>query len=519
VRVARGRPRAGSRMTRSDGCESALAASGSLAGVELDRDRCYEALRTRDRRFDGRFFVAVATTGIYCRPICPARLPLFRNVRFFSCAAAAEGAGFRACRRCRPESAPGTPAWLGSSAIVTRGLRLIHAGALDEGDVDRLAARLGVGARQLRRLFARHLGASPAEIARARRVHFARLLIDRSDRPITELAFAAGFASVRQFNHAFRTSFGRAPRDVRRMRAGRSSHAGEGLAFRLSYRPPFDWDGLARFLAGRAISGVESVTAECYRRTIEQHGTAGWIEVSPLAGEPALLLRVHAPPSADLLCLVERVRRIFDLDADPLAIHDALAPSTLLRPHIESRPGLRVPGAWDAFELGVRAILGQQVSVRGASTLAARLVRAFGKPIEGAPAELSHLFPAPALLADADVASVGLPRARAAAIRGFAGAIARGELVLDGARGLDDTVAQLAALPGLGSWTAQYVAMRALGEPDAFPAGDLALRKALSSDGEPITAARAEQLAAGFRPWRSYAAMALWQSLAARDTP
>jgi AraC family transcriptional regulator of adaptative response / DNA-3-methyladenine glycosylase II len=495
--------------------------------VELDRERCYEALRTRDRRFDGRFFVAVSTTGIYCRPICPARLPLLRNILFYRCAAAAEGAGFRACRRCRPETAPGTPAWLGTSAIVSRGLRLIEAGALDDGDVGGLASRLGVGARQLRRLFARHLGASPAEIARARRVHFARLLIDQSDRPMTELAFAAGFASVRQFNHAFRQSFGRSPRDVRRTPAehraagrcwaARGASAGESLALRLAYRPPFDWEGLAGFLAGRAIAGVESVADGCYRRTVELAGAPGWIEVRPLAGEAALELRVALAPGAELLRTVERVRRIFDLDADPLAIGEALESSARLRPHLLARPGLRVPGAWDAFELGVRAILGQQVSVRGASTLAGRLVREFGKPVEGAPAGLSHLFPSPAHLAESDVASIGLPRARAEAIRGFARAIACGELILDGARGLDDAVARLAELPGIGSWTAQYVAMRALGEPDAFPAGDLALRKALSRGDAPISAALAERLADEFRPWRSYAAMALWRSLAARS--
>jgi AraC family transcriptional regulator of adaptative response / DNA-3-methyladenine glycosylase II len=270
-----------------------------LAGVELDRDRCYKALQTRDRRFDGRFFVAVRTTGIYCRPICPARLPLFKNVRFYACAAAAEAAGFRACRRCRPESAPGTPAWLGSSAIVARALRLISAGALDDGDVERLASRLGVGARQLRRLFARHLGASPAQVARSRRVHFARVLIDQSDRPITELAFVAGFASVRQFNHAFRTSFGRAPRELRRARVGRASSGPEVLELRLPYRPPFDWGGLARFLSGRAIAGVERSLS----RVPANHraaGTPARIEFrrSPLARR---CRSIAAPPGADLL--------------------------------------------------------------------------------------------------------------------------------------------------------------------------------------------------------------------------
>jgi len=484
--------------------------------VELDRERCYEALRTRDRRFDGRFFTAVVTTGVYCRPICPARLPLLRNVRFYPCAAAAEAAGFRACRRCRPETAPGTPAWLGTSAVVSRGLRLIESGALDDGDVGRLALRLGVGARQLRRLFARHLGASPAEIARARRVHFARLLVDQTERPMAELAFAAGFASVRQFNHAFRQSFGRSPREVRRRSVGAKRAPGETLALRLPYRPPFDWNGVAAYLAGRAIAGVEWVGDGCYRRTVELGGAPGFLEVRPLARDFALELRVGPAAGAELLRAVERVRRIFDLDADPLAIADALGAHAALQPHLRARGGLRVPGAWDAFELGVRAILGQQVSVRGASTLAARLVRAFGKPLEGAPEGLTHLFPTPAQLAVADVASIGLPRARGAAIRGFARALADGELVLDGARGLDETVERLAALPGIGGWTAQYIALRALGEPDAFPAGDLGLRKALAAGGgAPLSSAQAERAAQAFRPWRSYAAIALWRSLAA----
>ncbi len=226
--------------------------------MELDRGLCYDAMKTRDRRFDGRFFVGVTTTGVYCRPVCPARRPLLRNIRFYACAAAAESAGFRACRRCRPETAPGTPAWLGSSAIVSRALRLIDAGALDGGDVERLASRLGVGGRQLRRLFSKHLGASPAEIARARRVHVSRALLDESDRPITEIAFAAGFASVRQFNHAFRSRFGRAPREVRRARTETTAGTGEAFALRLAYRPPFDWRGLSEYLAGRAIAGVES---------------------------------------------------------------------------------------------------------------------------------------------------------------------------------------------------------------------------------------------------------------------
>jgi AraC family transcriptional regulator of adaptative response / DNA-3-methyladenine glycosylase II len=314
---------------------------------------------------------------------------------------------------------------------------------------------------------------------------------------------------VRQFNHAFRRSFARAPRDVRRGAPGLAA-PGEGIALRLRYRPPYDWDGVLGFLASRAIPGVESVTGGTYRRTIalgEDGADAGWLEVAPLPAESALTLRVSGPERADLLGVVERVRRIFDLRADPLAIAATLGALAA------RRPGLRVPGAWDAFELGVRAILGQQVSVAGASTLAGRIARAFGKPVAGEHG-LTHLFPTAAALARAELASIGLPRARAAAIRGFAEAVASGALELDGARSLDDAVARLSTLPGVGPWTAQYVAMRALGEPDAFPASDLWLRRALGENGRPVSAARAEALAERWRPWRSYAALALWSRLA-----
>ena len=486
--------------------------------ITLDPARCYAAVRSRDRRFDGRFFAGVVTTGVYCRPVCPVRPAKPENVRWFACAAAAEAAGFRPCRRCRPEASPGTPAWSGTSAVVARALRLIAAGALDEGGVDGLADRLGLGARQLRRLFATHLGASPAEVARARRAHFARTLLDETDLPMAEVAFSAGFGSIRDFNHALRATFGRTPTALRRARGRRGPVANHGgVTVRLAFRPPLDWSGLLGFLAPRATPGVEAVADGVYRRTIAIGDGAGTIEVRAAAGEPHLLMRVRLARPERLLQVVARARRLFDLDADPVPIADHLAASPELAPLVARRPGLRVPGAWDAFELAVRAVLGQQVTVRGATTLAGRLVRAAGTPLDRTEDGLTHLFPRPEALAYADLASVGVPRARAATIRALAGAVASGEVVLDASRGLEDAVARLAAVPGIGAWTAHYVAMRALGEPDAFPAADLGLRRALGNGAGRLAPARVAERADAWRPWRAYAVMHLWAGLAGEE--
>jgi len=486
--------------------------------VILDPTHCYEAVLSRDRRFDGRFFAGVVTTGVYCRPVCPVKPARPENVRWFPCSAAAEAAGFRPCRRCRPETAPGTPAWSGTSAVVSRALRLIAAGALDESGVDGLADRLGVGARQLRRLFAEHLGASPAQVARARRVHFARTLVDETDLPMTQVAFAAGFGSVRDFNHALRATWQRSPTELRRTRGARGPLAnGDGLVVRLPYRPPVDWPALLAFLAPRATPGIEAVADGVYRRTIAVGDAPGTIEVRAAPGEPHLLMRVRLPRPERLLHVVERARRLFDLDADPALIANHLGRSRLLAPLVARRPGLRVPGAWDGFELAVRAILGQQVTVRGATTLAGRMVREFGTPLAQAEDGLTHRFPAPERLADADLVSIGLPRARAATIRALAAAVARGELGLAASRALDEAVDRLVAIPGIGNWTAHYIAMRALGEPDAFPAADLGLRRALGTGGTRLTAARVAQLAEAWRPWRAYAALHLWTSLAGQE--
>lgn len=481
--------------------------------MELDATRCYRALRTRDRRFDGRFFVAVTTTGIYCRPVCPARTPKAANVRFYRCAAAAEEAGFRPCLRCRPETAPGTPAWNGTPAVVERALRLLSRGALDENGVEPLAARLGIGARHLRRLFDRHLGAGPLAVARTERVHFARRLLDETDLPMTRIAQAAGFRSIRQFNHAFRQIFRRPPTAVRRLAGGAAARA-DGYSLRLAYREPFAWDALLGFLAARAIPGVETVEDGAYRRTIAIGG-----EIGTLAARHerrALRLDVCLAHPQGLFQVVARARRLLDVDADPVRIASELRHDPLLAPQLARRPGLRIPGAWDAFECAVRAIVGQQVSVRAATTVTGRIARAFGRPIGGPDARLTHVFPEPAALRDAPLETLGLIAARARAVRALATAVDDGALALDGTRPVEEVAARLRALPGVGEWTVQYLLLRALGEPDAFPAGDLGLRRAAGDGGgllsERALAARAET----WRPWRAYAALHLWTERASR---
>src|SRR5215467_5829962 len=442
--------------------------------MDLDTETCSRARRSRDSRFDGRFFIGVRTTGIYCRPICPAPSPKESNVRYFPSAAGAAEAGFRPCLRCRPEASPGTPAWLGSSTTVSRALRLMEEDQAGNGSLEHLADRLGIGSRQLRRLFLQHLGATPVAVLQTRRLHFAKTLIDQTDLPFTEAALAAGFGSVRRFNSSFQKLYHRTPSELRALARRRGPAESGQYRFRLRFRPPFDWPALLAFLVPRAIPGVEAVDSESYRRTISLQGHHGIIEVR--CGD-ALELQIVFPSARALMTIVERVRRLFDLRADPPEISAHLAGDPLLSSRVASRPGLRVPGAWDAFELAVRVILGQQVSVKGASTLAGRLVQAFGEPLD-AGCGLTHLFPEPAVLAEADCASIGLPAARGETIRRLAGAVARGEIVFGSSGDPARFLERLQSLPGIGEWTAQYIAMRALGEPDAFPAGDLGLLRA-----------------------------------------
>jgi len=476
--------------------------------MKLDQDICYRALRTRDRRFDGRFFTGVTSTGIYCRPVCPARTPKAANCTFFTCAAAAEEAGFRPCLRCRPETSPGTPAWAGTSATVNRALRLINEGALEQAGVEDLAARLGVGGRYLRRLFVEQLGSSPLAVANTRRAHFAKRLIEETSLPMGQIALAAGFHNTRRFNAAVRKAFHRSPTEIRTVRG--QATASEGiLILRLAYREPLDWAGHLAFLRPRALPGVEVITEDRYRRTVDLDGFTGAIEVDrdPKGGA----LRLHVPASAalHLADLVERTRRLFDLDADPAGIAEALSADQLLAPALQRCPGVRVPGAWNRFETAVRAILGQQITVTGATRLSGRLIEQFGQSLS----EAERLFPRPADLMNADIAAIGMPGARAETIRALARAVHDGEPILEPAPDLDTAVSRLTALPGIGDWTAQYIAMRVLNEPDAFPAGDLGLRKALTDTDRPATTTVVRRRAESWRPWRAYAALLLWREL------
>lgn len=484
-----------------------------IVPMAADRDACYRALRTRDARFDGRFFICVRTTGVYCRPVCPARPPKLENCLFLASAAAAQEAGFRPCLRCRPEASPETFAWRGTSNTVSRALRLIAEGALDEGDVEHLAGRLGVGDRHLRRLFDRHVGASPLAVAQTRRLLFAKRLIDETALSMTEVALAAGFGSVRRFNAAVRRTYDRSPRMLRRLRASQGTDR-TAVTLRLPYLPPYDWETMVRFLAARAIPGVEAVAAGVYRRTIACGSARGVVTVRPAPGKSHLVATIRVTEVAHLASIVTRLRRLFDLDADVQTIGEHLGSDPRLAPLVTARPGLRVPGAWDAFELAVRAILGQQVSVAAATTLAGRLVAAHGVPLAGPVGDdtLRFFFPEPAVLAGADLTTIGLTRARARALSTFAAAVVREPALLSTASSLDAAVTRLCALDGVGDWTAQYIAMRALREPDAFPASDLGLSRALETEeGRPsprVLVAAAER----WRPWRAYAVLHLWHA-------
>lgn len=496
--------------------------------VELDPDTCHAALRARDRRFDGVFFVGVTSTGVYCRPICPARLPARQRCRYFARAAHAELAGFRACLRCRPELAPGRGTVDAVPALARAALARIDAGDLDERSVEALADRLGVTARHLRRAVVAELGASPLALAQTRRLAVAKQLLHDTRLPITDVAFAAGFASLRRFNAAFHARFGRPPTALRRATDAPAA-VDDVVTLRLDHRPPLCWSALLAFLAARAIPGVEQVDDAGYRRTVALGDRVGWLAVRSLAPRPAVELTLSASLVPRLAAVVARVRALFDLDAHPAAIEDALRTSPILRGPVAARPGLRVPGGFDGFELAVRSVLGQQVSVAAATTLAGRLVAALGTPmlsgpgsapppaegggrwgtaIAGAPGGLTHVFPTAAEVAAAGpdaIARLGLPRQRALALVALARAVDGGLELVAGADP-DLTTAALTALPGIGPWTASYLAMRALRWPDAFPAGDLIVQRALGV----TTAAAAERAAAGFRPWRAYATVHLW---------
>jgi AraC family transcriptional regulator of adaptative response / DNA-3-methyladenine glycosylase II len=473
--------------------------------MNLDWQVCSQARLARDARFDGKFFIGVLSSGVYCRPICPARTANERNVRYFRSAAAAAEAGFRPCLRCRPECSPGTPAWLGTSSTVSRALRLIGESALEDGGVELLAERLGVGSRHLRRLFLQHLGATPRAVAHTRRLHFAKKLIDETSLSMSHVALASGFGSVRRFNAAIRETYHRTPTRIRALAHQTVIQPENHYLFRLRFRPPYDWKGMLAFLAARATPGVEVVESGSYRRSISLNGSHGYLEASLDESNETLAVGIQFGDPRSLFFIIERIRHMFDLNADWQAIAARLRTDPILVGRLKANPGLRVPGCWSGFELTTRAILGQQVTVKGATTLAGRIVRTFGQPFAAA-SKLTHLFPPPKVLADGDLEGVGLPRARAETIRAVARAVCDGQISFEGVVEVDAFRNRLCEIPGIGKWTAQYVAMRALGEPDALPSSDLGLMRALALE----TSRELEQRAEAWRPWRAYAAMYLW---------
>jgi AraC family transcriptional regulator of adaptative response / DNA-3-methyladenine glycosylase II len=477
--------------------------------MELDHDICYRAVRSRDTRFDGRFFTGVTSTGVFCRPVCPAPVPRPENCRFFAHAAAALEAGFRPCLRCRPEAAPGSPAWQGVSASFSRAMRLIGEGYLDTHGVEQLAGRLGLGSRHLRRLFLRHVGASPKTVASSRRLLFAKKLISETALPLTDVALAAGFGSVRRFNAAFRAVYGRPPRAFRRRDASAGSLTG-GIMLKLAYIPPFDREHMIGFLRQRAVSGLEEVTGDCYRRTITIDGAQGIMEARFDENADLLLLKLDLSSLRPLQEVVRRAGQIFDLGVNSGQIAAHLGRDPLLAPLVRRRPGIRVPGAFDLFELCVRAILGQQVSVAAGVTLAARLVERFGERLPVPSGSLVRLFPRPAALADADISAIGLPSRRARAVASLARHYEKLVRELDEAVSLSEAEKILCRLDGIGPWTAHYIAMRGLNEPDAFPASDLVLLKKAAAQDPGLTLKNLPGRAEHWRPWRAYAAMQLW---------
>lgn len=473
-----------------------------------DADTCYRAVESRDARFDGWFFTAVRTTGIYCRPSCPARTPFRPNVEFFPTAAAAQRAGYRACRRCRPDASPGSPEWDPRGDVVARAMRLIADGVVDREGVGGLARRLAYSERQLHRLLVAELGAGPLALARAQRAQTARVLIETTDLRLADVAFASGFASIRQFNDTIRDVFAASPSEMRAR--GRSRADAGTITVRLAARRPFDGGAVLEFLEPRTVAGIEAATDSTYTRSLAlPHGT-GVLALTP--GPDGVIGSFRLDDLRDLSAAVARTRRVFDLDADPVAIDAALGSDPMLRDDVRRRPGLRVPGHPDGFELLVRAVVGQQVSVAGARTVLGRLVERSGKPLDAPVGAVTHRFPDATTLAAVDPEELPMPRRRAEALRAAATAVAEGSLVIDPGVDREELRAALRALPGIGPWTVEYVMMRAVGDPDAFLASDLGVRRALDArglDGQPrAAAAHAER----WRPWRAYANVHVWRS-------
>jgi len=489
--------------------------------VTLDPDVCYRALQARDARFDGRLFVAVTTTKIYCRPVCPASLAKREHCRFYPSAAAAQEAGFRPCLRCRPETAPAHGAWNGTSNTVSRGLALIAEGTLDGDDagVERLAERLGVGERQLRRLFQQHLGASPIAVAQTRRVLFAKQLIHETRLPMAEVALAAGFGSVRRFNETFQHLYERPPSALRRAKGANVALADGGVTVRLRYRPPYDFAAMLAFLRHRAIDGVERVEGERYLRTLRHDDVLGTVEIAHAPRATSLVATLRFPNVRVLPGVIARLRRAFDVDVDMETVTAHLRRDPWLAPLVAARPGLRAAGAWDGFELGVRAVLGQQVSLAAARTLCGKLVRLCGSPLrapDGTAQPLAFAFPTPAEVHGAKLEALGMPQARRRALTALATAALDDPGLFQPLGSIEATVARLSAVSGLGAWSAHYIALRAAREPDAFPASDLGLLRGATRGASRPTPKELERRSERWRPFRAYAAEQLWAADAAR---
>lgn len=484
--------------------------------AELDFDQCYRAVASRDGRFDGWFIVGVTSTGIYCRPSCPAPVrPKRRNVRFFPSAAAAQAAGLRACKRCLPDASPGSPEWDVRGDLTARAVHLIADGYIDQVGVTGLAERLAVSERHLRRLLVEELGAGPLQLARSRRAQTARVLIETTDLPFGEVAFAAGFASIRQFNDTIRAVFAAAPSDLRsRSRRRQKPVDGTAITVRLAFRPPLDWSTLLAWLAARAVPGIAEVSGDTYRRTLRLPRGPAAVTLRPAESHVSASIRLTS--LSDLTVAVERCRRLLDLDADPVSVAAGLRADPALRPLVDAAPGVRLPGTVDGDELAVLAVLGQQISVAAARTMAGRLVAEVGEPLDVTDGPLTHVFPTAAAIADADLDGIGVTGGRQRTLRGLCAALAAGDIALDPGADRIDTYRRLLEIPGIGPWTASYVVMRALRDPDAFPSHDAALLRAAAAVGLSSENGELERRAERWRPWRAYAAQHLWSTDATR---
>jgi AraC family transcriptional regulator of adaptative response / DNA-3-methyladenine glycosylase II len=502
----------GGKTVGSDGRQKLSYPGGTVGNVLADEETCYRAVQSRDERFDGWFVTAVTSTGIYCRPSCPALTPRRENVRFFPGAAAAQQAGFRACKRCRPDATPGSPEWDLRADLAGRAMRLIGDGVVDREGVTGLAARLGYSERHLHRQLVAEVGAGPVAVARAQRAQTARVLLETTPLPIADVAFAAGFASVRQFNDTVRSVFAVTPTQLRRSRRGPDERVAGAIVLRLPYRAPIDLDALLRFLGARAVPGIETWADGVYSRSMALPRGPGVASLSGGSGYVRCELRLT--DLRDLAAAVQRSRRLLDLDADPGAVQAALGTDPLLGPLVRKAPGLRVPGHVDGAEMAVRAVLGQQVSVPAATTLAARVTEKYGATLPAPFGAISRLFPTPAALREVEI---GMPTSRLRALRAVAAALDDGALELHPGVDRERTEAALLALPGVGPWTASYLALRALRDPDVFLPADVGVRHALDRLGRPSDPVSAARLAEPWRPWRSYALLQLWHSLDRKD--